>query len=453
MTKITIGSTGFDGKDIDGGVSSGEVVTITEDNSKTLYVSNPSDLPAAVGGEINITQATIGGKNVVRITDDIDLGADVIIWGDDVQLQSNRNFSGERSPLITTNAPGKYLLTGSGNSFYISNLVLSNTGAGGGAIDVIGTATPDSLLRVTNCTIQNTAQTIRARNLFGVELSDVALDNVSGGFLFGGPSLPAPFFVVVDTFLTFNSIPSDSVFIFDTSQSIGGLTLRMSTVTLDVNGGQFGIDIDDISKFGLVVLNDVAFTGAGDALSGFDSESPNVFIAENCTGVIVTPTNYWAKYKDQATQTTPIVLPNATETKITCDGVAGMVKHFPSTITDLWDTTANKIIFTRPGPPPVAEVSIGRSITVIIDVSIDVNQSPATISLFGRGLDTAQTIFNADTIAINRKNAEISIQKWMFVDVVDADLQANGIELFLRIDDPGTAAGTAKINYILAKRG
>jgi hypothetical protein len=280
--------------------------------------------------------------------------------------------------------------------------------------------------------------------MFAFQLISSALDNVGEGVLIGDLSTPPPFLIQIDTFLTFSAVPSD-VFVLDTSQSIGNVSLRMQTATIDVVAGQFGVSIDNISKFAIITLNDIAFSGLGSALNGFDSESPNVLIAENCVGVDTTPTNYWSKYNDSATQTTPIVLPNAVETKITCDGVAGVERHFPSTITDLWDTTANKI--------KLDELPIGRPITVMIDMSIDVNQSPATISLFGRGLDTVQTIFNADTIAINRKNAEIPIQKWMFVDVVDADLQANGIELFLRIDDPGTATGTAKINYILPKRG
>jgi hypothetical protein len=252
--------------------------------------------------------------------------------------------------------------------------------------------------------------------------------------------------ITVDRFFNFTE-PAVGGNIFDIDTSVPVFPgISMSNMSVVSKSGFYGINVTNIANVGGLNIKSSDFSGTGEAINGFTGESPNVTIAEDCGGVITTPVIYWARYKDQATQTTPIALPNAAQTKLTNDGLAGIEKHLPSEITDLWDTVANKI--------RLVDIPVGKSLTVIIDLSINVNQNSTTISLFGKGLDPAATIFNADTIAINRKNSDVVVQKWLFIDVVSADLQANGVELFLRIDDPvATATGTVKVNYILPKRG
>lgn len=442
MSKITIGSDTFDGENVGGGVTPAEVVTITEDNSKALYVSSLSDLPAPTGGEILVSRAILGGLNTIKATGVVDISPNVLVI-DDVSIGSN----GSTGATIQTSHATKPLIRSADNSpVSIKDVVLINPiGRIFQCINTNGIALGKSC-GIKNVTIGAADSIGEITHFFLIELDGFAIvSTVNGGLKIGAPTNPSAIVISINDIFTV-AAPTVGGNLFDIDTTIPvGTNITMSNMALTSAAGFYGVNITNIANVAGVNIKSSSFNGAGEAVNGFNAESPNVTIAEDCSGVITTPVMYWAKYKDDATQTTPIVLPNAVDTKLTCDGVAGIEKHLPSTITDLWDTTANKIRLN--------DLPVGRSLTVIINMTINVNQNATTVSLFGVGLDVAATVFNADTLAINRKNAEVSIEKRMFVDVVSADLQANGIELFLRIDDPATATGTVKVNYILPKRG
>jgi hypothetical protein len=442
MSKITVGHGVFDGVGISNGTTPADIIETVEDNSKTLYVSSLSDLPAPTGNEIFISRAILGGLNTIKATGVVDISPNVLVV-DDVSTGSNGSTG---ATIYTENATKPLIRTVDNSPVSIKDVVLTNPiGKIFQCINTNGIALGKSC-GIKNVTIGAADSIGEITHFFLIELDGFAIvSTVNGGLKIGAPTNPSAILISINDIFTV-AAPTAGGNLFDIDTTIPvGTSITMSNMGLTSAAGFYGVNITNIANVAGVNIKSSSFNGAGEAVNGFNAESPNVTIAEDCSGVITTPVMYWAKYQDDATQTTPIVLPNAADTKLTCDGVAGIEKHLPSTITDLWDTTANKI--------RLDDLPVGRSLTVIINMTINVNQNTTTVSLFGKGLDTAQTIFNADTVAVNRKNAEVEVEKWLFVDVVDSDLQTNGIELFLRIDDPATATGTVKVNHILPKRG
>jgi len=385
---------------------------------------------------------------VVRFTKIVDITPNVLNVVD-VEISANRSLKLGRAELkLSTNAPGQALINSTADGLYINSLTLSNTGAGGSIVDFTSTdiSNIETSLRIVDCIMYDSDGLISVKNCFGFQLNNIGIDNIrNSGIKIGDALTSGVVICIIDSFFMLSPI-NDDVLKFDLTQPTQMSSIEIKGTTGIITSPTFsGVNITDISKVSSTLIKETAFLGGGSPLFGFDSESPNVTISEDCRGVIPTPTNYWASYKDLATQTTPIVLPNAAQTKITNDGLGGIEKHLPSTITDLWDTVASKVRLT--------DIPLGRSLTVIIEMDIDISQNNTTISLYGIQAGGG-AMFPGDTIVVARKNAPVSVIKWMFIDVVDASLQTNGLELFLRIDDPPvTADGTVKINNIIVKRG
>jgi hypothetical protein len=269
----------------------------------------------------------------------------------------------------------------------------------------------------------------------------------TGGFSFGTPTVPiATTFSIKELIFTSEPNTSGDNIVMDTTQP-SGLSVIYDTAIIPSKLGYNGLTITDKTNITIFEMRSVSFNGSGDGLVGLEGTDPNVFIDESCTGVIPTPTHYWARYHDNATTVTPIPLPNNTQTKITSDGLGvGLIERsLPSTITDLWDIVLNKVL--------LSDINIGRPILFTVSGFINVTQNNTTVDLRGIGLDTAQTPFFADTISVAAKNQPIYIEKPIYIDVKDADLQANGVEVFLTILDPLTATGTFEVDHVTIRRG
>ena len=61
------------------------------------------------------------------------------------------------------------------------------------------------------------------------------------------------------------------------------------------------------------------FGGVGYGITGFDSETSGVSISDCFGNILNTPTDYWAEYRDEASQLVTVALPYNTDVKITND--------------------------------------------------------------------------------------------------------------------------------------
>ena len=443
------GRGGFDGTSISsGGVSNATIIAVTADDQKTLYVNDVSQLPSPVGDTITLSQAILGGKNIVRFTQGLDLVNLVIdIPFGDVQIDSNRTLSNQRNTnglLLKTNAPGKALISSNGKEYVIKNMILSNTGLNGSCINAIGSGIFDieSIARLSNVVFYDSDEVGFMGNFFIIDGEEFGYDNIRNkGLKMGNATYPPFILFEASSFFQFNEITNgDHSIEIDTTLSPVVNVINVLSSNAQSSATFACLSVSDISKVLNTLIKQTNFTGSGQALDGFDGESGGVIVAD-CTGVINTPTTPYIEYKDLATQAAPIALAFNVDTKLTNDGLNGIDKHVPSTITELWDVVSNKIV--------LSDIPLGRLVSVVVSLRINTTQRPTVINLFGKGLDGPATIFNSDSMNINRSGVYISVEKTLFIKVSTVGIQTNGVEIKLNLSDPLTSSGLVHVDRIM----
>lgn len=137
-------------------------------------------------------------------------------------------------------------------------------------------------------------------------------------------------------------------------------------------------------------------------------------------------------YNDTATTATPITLTAATPAKLTNDKLGSFTNttYLPDTVTDLWDTTAQRLDFT--------ELALGDKVLMRIDVSV-VTASPDTDIIMSLDLAIGGTPYSLTVLRNSFKSSGTYPIVAVFpIYMGDTNTKSNPGEIIMEADKNST---------------
>ena len=153
----------------------------------------------------------------------------------------------------------------------------------------------------------------------------------------------------------------------------------------------------------------------------------------------------WANYING--NTTPIAVPNSTETKLTLDTTAGeaIEDYLPTGITSIWNTTNNQI--------DLSELSVGDMISIRLDAVIETGGNNVDYEFYIKfGIGTASE-FSLDMVSSSKAKAgTVKISRFNEVYIGSTDIRDNPAEIYVIIDGTASTAYTVDLYTKITKR-
>lgn len=430
MSKIIIGSTGFDGTNT--GLDTYIINSVAE-KSESRVIKDLSDLPTAIGGDIILDKNDGFSRWEFAVL--ITLPAGVKIVNKGVAIIGLNPQAG-----LIGDVGGTLIVDTDGLPSHVENMRLSNVNPSGSIFRM----RQNSLLLNLYCTVFNCD--ILSASFVGnfsghglVNIRDLFIyQATTGGVSFGDLTFSPPNKIKIDNML-FRDNPNPLGDAVTINASFGAGPYNIESVDI-VNSDLYSevgynaltvISASNIKR--LNVDSNTKFIGTGNPLNG---------ITRNSTGVRIGRDSYYAIYTDTNLSSFPQVIPHGVWTKLTNN--KGITQQdLPLEITSLWDSATSKI--------DCSQLDIGTLLSVKVVVNIESDKIQSAIESRLLGLDPAVTIIRGKSEFMNAQNTKYYVGFYFELPITTQDQIDNGFEIQLDATDPNNSVLTVDFMQLAIK--